>query len=376
MLRFKMTLNPRYQANCSHDEVFSCSLYVLPEAIETAKLAQQIIENHPPKIYTVIQIIPREFHQETNADGSTTFDLLAVTDMDNHAKVESDNWKWRAVTRKGKLTLTADKKNVKVDWVQGSDQDITSALNYKGKAMELSDLSDYNGHILSPDDKTGMLYEIKDGKAIPWVFLNSGPGNTTKGMKAEWLTIKDGLLYAGGHGREFQNDKGEVVSEDPMWIKIITRKGEVRSKNWNKVFTRIRDAAGYPLPGYLTHEAVQWSDKLQQWLFLPRKASKTFFIESEDEKKGTNLLIRGTPDLKTFQVVHIGGEGVKHPDRGFSAFDFIPGSDDKLIVAIKSREVEGSHPESYITVFDIDGNVLLEDQKLADNYKFEGIYFV
>ncbi|RCN40867.1 hypothetical protein ANCCAN_13211 [Ancylostoma caninum] len=91
---------------------------------------------------------------------------------------------------------------------------------------------------------------------------------------------------------------------------------------------------------------------------------------------GTNLLIKGSPDLRTFEVIHIGGEGVKHPDRGFSALDFIPGTDDKLIVAIKSKEVEVSDPESYITVFDIDGNVLMEDQKLADNYKFEGIYFV
>ncbi|KIH47890.1 hypothetical protein ANCDUO_22045 [Ancylostoma duodenale] len=158
--------------------------------------------------------------------------------MDNRAKMESDNFKWRAVTRKGKLTLTADKKNVKVDWVEGSDQDITSALNYKGKAMELSDLSEYNGHLLSPDDKTGMLYEIKDGKHTKTSRDTEllGPGNTTKGMKAEWLTIKDDLLYAGGHGRsieyiqtqEFQNDKGEVVSEDLMWIKIITRKGEVK----------------------------------------------------------------------------------------------------------------------------------------------------
>ena len=30
--------------------------------------------------------------------------------------------------------------------------------------MELSDLSEFGGRLLSPDDKTGMLYEIKDGK--------------------------------------------------------------------------------------------------------------------------------------------------------------------------------------------------------------------
>ncbi|KIH63586.1 Apyrase, partial [Ancylostoma duodenale] len=208
------------------------------------------------------KITPRKTHQETNEDGSTTFDLLAITDMDKNAKV--DEWKWRAVTRKGKLTLDAERTSATVEWNLESDQNITSGLNYKGRAMELSDLSEFNGHLLAPDDRTGMLYEIKDGKAIPWVFLNSGPGNTTKGMKVEWLTIRNDLLYAGGHGAEFRNEAGEVVSEDPMWIKIITKRGEVRSKNWKRVFSRVRNEAGYPEPGYLTHEAVQWSDKLQQ----------------------------------------------------------------------------------------------------------------
>lgn len=67
---------------------------------------------------------------------------------------------------------------------------------------------------------------------------------------------------------------------------------------------------------------------------------------------------------------------MKFPDRGFSAFDFIPDTHDTLIVAIKSKEVTGSDPESYVTVFKTDGQVLMEDQKLEDGYKFEGIYFV
>ncbi|KIH52157.1 Apyrase [Ancylostoma duodenale] len=173
----------------------------------------------PPKS-SHLKIIPRTTHKQKNPDGSKTFDLIVITDMDGDSKVESEQWKWRAITRKGKLTVAADKKSAKVEWIEDSDQNVTTGLNYKGRAMELSDLSEYNGHLLSPDDKTGMLYEIKDDevvanflarqltandltkeiKAIPWVFLNSGPGNTTKGMKVEWLTIKDNLLYAGGHG--------------------------------------------------------------------------------------------------------------------------------------------------------------------------------
>ncbi|EYB98749.1 hypothetical protein Y032_0128g1425 [Ancylostoma ceylanicum] len=324
-----------------------------------------------------LKIIPRTIHKRTNTDGSTTYDLLVITDMDNDAKVEKEQWKWRAVTRKGTLTLQANKKDVTIDWIKDSDQNLTSGLNYKGRAMEMSDLSEYNGHLLSPDDKTGMLYEIKGKQAIPWVFLNSGPGNTTKGMKVEWLTTYGNLLYAGGHGSEYRNTKGEVTSEDPMWIKTITRRGQVRSVNWKDVFSRMRTKAGYPEPGYLTHEAVQYSEKQGMWYFLPRKASKTAYEEAADETKGTNLLIKAPSDLSSFEVVYIGGtKDVKHPDRGYSAFDFVPDSADTLIVAIKSKEVTGSPPESYITVFDTDGQVLLPDQKLEDGYKFEGIYFV
>ncbi|KAK6752228.1 hypothetical protein RB195_003571 [Necator americanus] len=325
------------------------------------------------------KIIPRSITKTAHSNGSITYNLLAITDMDEEGREAKDKYNWRAVTRKGTLTISKDKKTVTVEWLKGSDQNVTSGLNYKGRAMELSDLSEYNGHLLSPDDKTGMLYEIEDGKAIPWVFLNSGPGNTTKGMKAEWLTVKDGLLYVGGHGTEYRNKTGAVVSEDSMWIKTITKTGEVKSENWKDIYTNMRNKAGYREPGYLTHEAVQWSEIRKKWYFLPRKASTTIYNEKQDETKGAHILIEADPKLTEFKVIYVKnpkGSRKDHPERGFSAFDFIPNTDDKLIVAIKSKEVTDSSPESYITVFNVDGQVLLPDQMLDENLKFEGIYFV
>ncbi|RCN48981.1 Apyrase [Ancylostoma caninum] len=318
------------------------------------------------------QIIPRTIHiVRDNPDGSRTYQLLAITDMDKSGRAE--DWKWRAVARKGELTISKDRTKVTVKWIKDSDRNITSGFNYKGRGMELSDISEYDGRLLSPDDKTGMLYEIKDNKAVPWIFLNSGPGNSTSGMKVEWLTIKDGYLYAGGHGCEYRDrNTSKVVSEDPMWVKKISRKGVVTSLDWRSIFRSMRKKAGYDTPGYLTHEAVQWSDIQKKWFFLPRKASKTIYNEKEDEKKGTNLLIT-TPDLKTFNVIAIGEPD--YPERGFSAFDFVPETEDKILVALKSVEVDDK-TESYITVFDDDGIVLLKDQKLDDDLKFEGIYFI
>ncbi|RCN48980.1 Apyrase [Ancylostoma caninum] len=293
--------------------------------------------------------------------------------MDKSGK--AGDFKWRAVARPGELTISADKTKVDVKWLNNLDTNITSGFNYKGRGMELSDISEYDGHLLSPDDKTGMLYELRGEEAVPWVFLNSGPGNTTSGMKVEWLTIKDGFLYAGGHGCEYRDKKGNVVTEDPMWVKRISKKGMVSSLDWRDIFRNMRKIAGYDTPGYLTHEAVQWSDIQKKWYFLPRKASTTIYEEKDDEMKGTNLLIIASEDLKTeIKVVHIGKE-LKHPERGFSAFDFVPDTDDRILLAIKSKEV-GNDTASYITVFKDDGTVLLQDEQLDDGLKFEGIYFI
>lgn len=62
------------------------------------------------------------------------------------------------------------------------------------------------------------------------------------------------------------------------------------------------------------------------------------------------------------------------PTHGYSSFKFLPGTNDKIIVALKSEEV-GSKTASYITVFDIDGAIILPEIKVAD-HKYEGIEFV
>ncbi|EYC29943.1 hypothetical protein Y032_0005g2351 [Ancylostoma ceylanicum] len=314
----------------------------------------------------------KQHHITIEENGSTKYDILAITDMDVAAR--APDWQFRAITRKGTLNLSNDKKTAQMDWDLSSDRDIMSGFSYKGRGMELSDITEYNGHILSPDDKTGILFEIKNDKALPWVILNAGPGNTTKGMKTEWLTIKRSFLYAGGHGVEYRDDKGVVFSEDQMWIKVISRRGEVRSVNWKDAYVKVREYAGIKAPGYMTHEAVQWSDIHNRWFFLPRKASTTMYDEKADERKGTNLLITADERFNTFDIVRVGP--LDHPERGFSAFAFVPGTNDEIIVALKSEEIDGRAPESYVTVFDIHGQILMEDQKLGNHYKFEGIFFL
>nr|CDJ91194.1 Apyrase domain containing protein [Haemonchus contortus] len=185
-------------------------------------------------------------------------------------------------------------------------------MNVKGRAMELSDLTVFHNRVLTPDDRTGLISEIRDNQIIPWVFLNSGPGNTTDAFKCEWMTIKDGLLYVGSHGVEYKTRHGS--HRNNMWVKTVSSKGEVR---------------------------------------------------------GTNLLISST-NLDQFEFKTV-GEVV--PERGYSAFAFIPDTNDDLIVALKSKEV-GDSTATYITVFNIEGQVILHDQELSGDFKFEGLYFL
>ncbi|KAK6017974.1 Apyrase [Ostertagia ostertagi] len=167
-------------------------------------------------------------HVHVNPDGSTEYELMIVTDLDRASR--AGEWLWRAVSRKGRLTLSRDKKHVNISWEIESEHNLTSSMNVKGRAMELSGLSVFHNRILTPDDRTGMISEIRNGQMIPWVFLNSGPGNTTNPFKCEWMTIKDDLLYVGSHGNEYVDKNGKVLHRDNMWIKTVTPKERMKSQ--------------------------------------------------------------------------------------------------------------------------------------------------
>lgn len=62
------------------------------------------------------------------------------------------------------------------------------------------------------------------------------------------------------------------------------------------------------------------------------------------------------------------------PTRGFSTFKFIPSSDDQVIVALRTEELDGK-TATYITAFTIAGETLLADFHISD-LKYEGLEFI
>lgn len=141
--------------------------------------------------------------------------------------------------------------------------------------MELSELQVFNGHLYSVDDRTGVVYRIEGGRAIPWVILADGDGSVSKGgcgsrpwgrggggfctsshfglgfsgFKAEWMAVKDERLFVGGLGKEWTTTSGEVLNNNPEWVKVIGSNGDVEHQNWGPKYNSLRSAAGIEPPG-------------------------------------------------------------------------------------------------------------------------------
>jgi len=285
------------------------------------------------------------------------YQVGVVADKDQESKIEQG---WESELLKG--VLERDKEgNYSIKWETRII--LISQLNAGGRGMELSELVNFNNRLLTFDDRTGTVFEIIQDKpaVIPLYTLKDGDGTASKGFKAEWGTVKDDVIYVGGPGREWTNSAGEIVNHDAQWVKVIDLKGHVENISWVHVYQALRVATGTEYPGYLIHESVRFHPLLRRWFFLPRRASKLAYDGAEDEKRGTNLIITTNEEFGDIKVSTVGPLIGTH---GFSSFVFLPGREDEL-AALKSVEVVDVN-ETYITVFNLDGRILLPETKIGD----------
>ncbi|XP_061080938.1 soluble calcium-activated nucleotidase 1 [Conger conger] len=292
-----------------------------------------------------------------------------IADLDK-ASHDPKGRTWFSYLRRGHLLVSESGDQVAVEWDLERTM-LESHLAEKDRGMELSELVAFNGHLYSVDDRTGVVYRIEGNKAVPWVILPDGDGSVSKGFKAEWLAVKDEHLYVGGLGKEWTTTTGEFVNDNPEWVKVVGFRGDVRHENWVPQYTSLREAAGIKPPGYLIHESAAWSDTLQRWFFLPRRASSQRYDETADERRGTNLVLSCSPNFRDIVVSQV---GPLDPTHGFSSFKFVPNTDDQIVLALKSEEDAGKIA-SYILAFTLDGRVLLPETKIGD-VKYEGLEFI
>ena len=154
---------------------------------------------------------------------------------------------------------------------------------------------------------------------------------------------------------------------------MIDSRGVITHENWTDRFNKLREAVGVPYPGYMIHEAITWSPYRKQWVILPRRVSREAYDENKDERKGSNTVIFASEDFSHIEVKHI---TPLTPTRGFSEFKFLPGSQDRIIVALKSEENEEKGTQNtYLTVFGVDGTLLMKETEIPGGMKFEGLEF-
>lgn len=300
------------------------------------------------------------------------YDLVIVSDLDKKSRiVESRKGEWKSIMKKGSLSRDSE-GHYAIQWK--GESTLTGKISEAGRGMELSALTWFRNKLYAFDDRTGIAYEIRGSKAIPRYIMMEGDGNNDKGQKTEWATVKDDKMYVGSFGKEYTNPDGSIKNTNNMWVSVIDSNGHVEHEDWTDRFNKLRDAVGCPYPGYMIHEAISWSPHRKQWVILPRRVSKKPYDENEDERRGSNTVILASEDFSEIEVRHI---TTLTPTRGFSEFKFLPGSNDNIIVALKSEENEEEKTQnSYITVFNLDGTMLMEETEIPGKMKFEGLEFM
>lgn len=299
----------------------------------------------------------------------TRFRIGVIADLDENSKSTTKEHTWTSHFKRGYLNVNND-GTMSVDW----DADLvvlSSTLSQKGRGMELSELITFNGKLYAVDDRTGVVYQIQGGRVVPWVVLPDGDGSVAKGFKAEWMAVKSKTLYVGGLGKEWTTTSGVFQNHNPQWVKSIGVNGDTAHHNWVPRYDAMRAALGIKPPGYVIHESANWSDKHKKWFFLPRRASHLMYNDKDDEQRATNVLLSSDEHFTEVQVRTI---GELSPTHGFSSFKFVPGTDDQLILALKTEEDQGTI-RSYILAFDMNGRSRMPETLIGSN-KFEGVEFI
>lgn len=313
-----------------------------------------------------------------------------VTDLDQLSRIDGSKPKFQSHFMPGflkKTGLTGD-QTYEIQLDANNIRHLVTGHNEAGRGAEFSELTVFDNRLYTFDDRTGDVFEIlntptgQDSICVPRLVLTEGSGDTDKGMKWEWATVKDGELYMGSMGKEFTDRNGNIVNVNNLWIAIMNQAGQVRREDWSPVYNTVRKALDAESPGYVIMEAANWSPALRKWVFLPRRISHEEYNDVLDEKRGGRKVVLVDPDFKNARVVDLKLASTD-PLKGFSSFSFVPNSGDRHILAIRSVEEDCAGDDldvckqrSYLVVLDIlTGESLSQEVKVEQDWKYEGLEF-
>jgi soluble calcium-activated nucleotidase 1 len=319
---------------------------------------------------------------------ANSFRFTAITDLDQLSAVKgAKKPTFRSILLPG--IITRDPASNTYSMKMEPTRQVTTAHNEAGRGAEFSELQIYNNRLLTFDDRTGDVFEIlnkpsgKESFVVPRFVITEGDGDTDKGMKWEWATVKNGELYMGSMGKEYTNPDGSVANSNNLWVSVLNSHGEIRRMDWTQQFNFVREQLGATSPGYTINEAINWSPLLKKWIFAPRRVSSVAYQDVLDEKRGSNKVVLVNEDFTQAQVVEV-KMASKDGLHGFSSFAFIPNSNDRHVLALRSVEencagddLDVCKQRSYFVIFDVTtGEVLMDEVMIDDPMKFEGVEFV
>jgi soluble calcium-activated nucleotidase 1 len=330
------------------------------------------------------------FSVKDSIQSETVFRFTALTDLDQLSLVDKASKKpsFRSVMLPG--TITRNPETNRYSMQMEPTRELITKHNEAGRGAEFSELTIYNDRLLTFDDRTGGVFEIlnqPDGKSsfcVPRYIITEGEGDTDKGMKWEWATVKNDELYMGSMGKEYTNPDGSVANTNNLWVSILNARGEIRRVDWEPNFTFVREKLGALSPGYVVHEAINWSAHLKKWVFAPRRISSEVYNDVLDEKKGSNKLVLVDENFKSAEIVEVQMANRQDGLHGFSSFAFVPGTKDRHALALRSVEEDCAGDDldvckqrSYFVIFDVlTGEVLMDEVEIEEKLKYEGVEFV
>jgi len=238
------------------------------------------------------------------------YTLAIITDEDHASQVELEDGQtaWKSTLRFDKLYREIDPDTGKAFYRleempkdQGGEHHLISLIAEGGRGAEFSELVQFGNRLLTFDDRTGLVCEIRNkNQLVPRHILMTGSGDEKfKGFKSEWATLKDNQMIVGSHGK----------NAEEAWIKVLSRNYGLESINWHNNYQRIKDALNVGDQGYVTHEAAEWHPYRNCWLFFPRKISRSPFEEAIDEKEcGGNTLIIANCSGSMIPDTNVGGK--------------------------------------------------------------------
>jgi len=313
------------------------------------------------------------------------YQFLCIADMDKHsAEFDESSNQWSSFIQYGTLNRVGDRFRVK--W-ESRDQVTSDVSDGKGRGMELSDAIILDGECFTFDDRTGAMFSFNPNDTK--TFKSSDVALPK--MKIEWCFQKGSKLYYGSHLDVHRKKTCTVVELD---IETQTLTDSLLVQPFvKKLGEKIASDPDVPTYSSITVEAAAYSESREEMLIVPRALMYEKFDPATDNgAHGWNKFLKvkwnrndGLQALNQITLDDIEIVTIDTPqilEKGFAAIDWIPTSveenQDMVLAAVKSVEVcyDGVETiESYFSVFDLEGNVLLEDVRFPGNMKYEGLAF-